>query len=184
MRQSGVAVTAINRRRFLLWSAAAASTLLGPLPVAAASAKRELSFASLHTGEKLTAAYWHDGAYDREALAAIDRVLRDHRTGESTAIDRRLLDLLHALRAKLDTREPFEVISGYRSPATNAMLISTGHGVAKKSLHMQGMAIDLRVPGRRLASVRKAAIALRRGGVGYYPASDFVHVDVGRVRTW
>lgn len=100
------------------------------------------------------------------------------------AIERRLLDLLHRLHATLDTSEPFHVISGYRSPDTNAMLLARGGGVARHSLHMDGQAIDLRVPGRALSKIRGAALALRGGGVGYYPGSDFVHVDVGRVRWW
>jgi uncharacterized protein YcbK (DUF882 family) len=100
------------------------------------------------------------------------------------AIDQRLLDLLVTLSGRLGTREPFEVISGYRSPATNAMLAATTGGVAAASLHMAGMAVDIRVPGRPLARVRDAARSLEGGGVGYYPASDFVHVDVGRVRAW
>ena len=99
-------------------------------------------------------------------------------------IDRRLLSLLDELHGQLDTREPFEVISGYRSPATNATLVSTTNGVSPTSLHVVGMAIDIRVPGRPLRAVRDTARELRAGGVGYYPDSDFVHVDVGRVRTW
>jgi uncharacterized protein YcbK (DUF882 family) len=100
------------------------------------------------------------------------------------AIDLRLLDLLYALQLTLRTRTSFEVISGYRSPATNAMLASASDGVAKKSLHMQGMAIDIRLADRRLSTLREAALRLQAGGVGYYPRPDFVHVDVGRVRSW
>jgi uncharacterized protein YcbK (DUF882 family) len=111
-------------------------------------------------------------------------VLRDHRSDEVSPIDTRLLDLLHTLSDKLDTTSQFHVISGYRSPATNAKLAEKSNGVARHSLHMDGLAIDIRLPGRELADVRRAAIALRSGGVGYYPGSNFVHMDVGRVRTW
>ena len=111
-------------------------------------------------------------------------MLRDFRTGEARQVDRRLLDLLWRLRSALDTTEPYEVISGYRSPATNAMLRREGRGVSRGSLHMRAMAIDVRVPDRPLTALRDAALALRLGGVGYYAASNFVHVDVGRVRFW
>jgi len=113
-------------------------------------------------------------------------VLRDFRSGEVHPIAPRLLDLLSMLQARLETTEPVSIISGYRSPTTNAMLRGKREhsGVATRSLHMQGMAIDLRIAGRSLAAVRTAALAQRLGGVGYYPQSDFVHVDIGRVRSW
>ena len=113
-----------------------------------------------------------------------DRFLRDFRNGEIGAIDPRLLDLLHRLRATTDSRQPFAVISGYRSPATNAALRLRSIGVASTSLHMRGQAIDIRLADVPLATLRDAARALGAGGVGYYPGSDFVHVDTGRVRTW
>jgi uncharacterized protein YcbK (DUF882 family) len=145
---------------------------------------RRLSFQNLHTGESWSDEYWADGRYEPEALAGIRHVLRDHRTGTSHDIDVRLLDLLVNLRWTLDSTQRFEVISGYRSPQTNAMLRSESSGVAAASLHMQGEAIDMRLPGRSLAKIRDAALWLGQGGVGYYPRSDFVHVDVGRVRRW
>lgn len=172
----------ISRRRLLY---VAAPALL--LPSAAASAHpapRTLRFDNLHTGEKFDGAYWANGRYMPDALVEIRRVLRDFRTGEQHEIDSRLLDLLTVLRHRLETPQPFEVISGYRSPATNAMLRETSDGVAAHSLHIEGMAIDIRVPGRSLPHLRNAALSLAAGGVGYYPASDFVHVDVGRVRRW
>ncbi|MGH6961082.1 MAG: DUF882 domain-containing protein [Dongiaceae bacterium] len=174
-----------DRRRFLQIGLAAA--LLTPGSALAGSlgkVRRSLSLVNLHTGEKLAADYWVNGAYVPEALREINRILRDFRTGDVLAMDVGLLDLLSDLRHKLRTREPFEVISGYRSPKTNAMLAAASGGVARKSLHMQGMAIDLRVPGRSLRQVRDAALAMRAGGVGFYPKPDFVHVDVGRVRAW
>ena len=151
---------------------------------AAGPGARVLAFHNIHTGEFVRATYWAAGRYVREGLTQIDRVLRDYRANLVHPIDRRLLGLLDALHDSLDTGGPFEVISGYRSPATNAMLVATSRGVAARSLHVSGMAIDIRVPGRPLGAVRDAAKALRGGGVGYYPDSDFVHVDVGRVRYW
>jgi uncharacterized protein YcbK (DUF882 family) len=179
----------VSRRRFLAWCAtgAAAAAVLAPTPswaTSLGSGKRYLSFTSLHTGEKLNALYYSKGSYLRDALGDINRILRDFRTGDVMAIDLRLLDLLYALQLTLRTRTSFEVISGYRSPATNAMLASASDGVAKKSLHMQGMAIDIRLADRRLSTLREAALRLQAGGVGYYPRPDFVHVDVGRVRSW
>jgi uncharacterized protein YcbK (DUF882 family) len=145
---------------------------------------RRLAFSNLHTGETLSVAYWERGAYVPDALRAVDNVLRDFRTGEVHSIEPRLLDLLVALSGKVERREPFEVISGYRSPATNAALHALTDGVATHSLHMDGRAIDIRVGGVELAQLRDAALSLSLGGVGYYPTSDFVHVDVGRVRRW
>ncbi len=145
---------------------------------------RALAFRNLHTGEAVDVIYRADGQLDQGALREIDWVLRDFRTGEARQVDRRLLDLLWRLRSALDTTEPYEVISGYRSPTTNAMLRREGRGVSRGSLHMQARAIDVRVPDRPLTALRDAALALRLGGVGYYAASNFVHVDVGRVRFW
>jgi uncharacterized protein YcbK (DUF882 family) len=177
---------ALARRAFLRTSGAAllAAGTVGIRSALAAPAARRLSFENLHTGERLALDYWNDGAYHPEALAAINKVLRDFRTGDVHAIDPRLLDLLHDVNARLETAAPFQVISGYRSPRTNGMLHEQSSGVASKSLHMQGMAIDIRVPGRELTALHGTALALGRGGVGFYPTSDFVHIDVGRVRKW
>ncbi|HYC14145.1 MAG TPA: DUF882 domain-containing protein [Stellaceae bacterium] len=174
-----------RRQVMLLGISALASALARPaIAVGRSGDLRRLSFRNLHTGESLDTVYWADGAYVADALKRIDTVLRDFRTGDVHPIDRRLLDLLARLRQKLGTSEPVHVISGYRSPRTNAMLHANSEGVASHSLHMEGMAIDIRVPGRALRDVRAAALDLQGGGVGYYPASDFVHVDVGRVRRW
>ncbi|MFO0998258.1 MAG: DUF882 domain-containing protein [Alphaproteobacteria bacterium] len=172
-----------TRRRFLQAGFGACITLAAS-PVRAAYAPRSLGFLNLHTDERATITYWANGEYVADALREIDWLLRDHRTGEILPIDPNLLDLLHRLKQRLETEAPFHVISGYRSPATNAKLIEAGHGVAATSLHMQGQAIDIRIPERSLMSVRAAALSLESGGVGYYPKSDFVHVDVGRVRMW
>jgi uncharacterized protein YcbK (DUF882 family) len=147
-------------------------------------AVRSLSLAHLHTHERLDVDYWSAGDYVPDGLTAVNRVLRDWRTDEIRAIDPALLDLLNDLVVKTGTEVPFEVISGYRSPATNRMLRSRSSGVAGSSLHMAGKAIDIRLADVPLKRLRDTAIALRRGGVGYYPSSDFVHVDTGRFRTW
>jgi uncharacterized protein YcbK (DUF882 family) len=174
-----------SRRRFVGLGVAGLAGLLWPtLARAAAPAPRVLAFRNLHTGEFVRAMYWAGGEYLRDGIEQIHRVLRDHRTNLVHPIDRRLLGVLDALHARLGTAEPFEVISGYRSPGTNARLVETTSGVARGSLHVVGMAIDIRVPGRPLPVVRDAAKALLAGGVGYYPDSNFVHVDVGRVRYW
>ena len=147
-------------------------------------AERSLAFYNTHTGEQLTTTYWVQGNYIDDSLEEINRVLRDHRTNEIKNIDTRLLDLLFALRSELASQQPFHVISGYRSAETNALLRGQSSGVAVNSLHRDGKAIDIRAPGRALDSLRKAALAMKAGGVGYYPKSDFVHIDVGRVRYW
>jgi len=145
---------------------------------------RALAFDNLHTGEKLAITYWRDGAYVQDALSNIDHVLRDYRNNEVHVIDPKLLDLINLLHRELGSAEPFEVISGYRSPATNAAMHERSAGVAAHSLHMQGMAIDIRLADVNLATLHEAALDMRAGGVGYYPSLDFVHVDVGRVRRW
>lgn len=145
---------------------------------------RSLSLYNLHTGENLKSVYWSRGKYISEALVDINYILRDHRTGEIESIDKRLLDLLYALGKRLGIKDSFNIVSGYRSPSTNALLHKRSSGVAKGSLHQQGKAVDIRVPGCEISSLRNAAIALKGGGVGYYPSPNFVHIDVGRVRYW
>jgi len=167
---------------------AGAGATMGAAPVALALSgleARRLGFNNLHTGEKLDVAYWENGAYVPGALEAVNHVLRDWRTGDVHVIEPKLLDLLTALSASLEVPQAeIGVICGYRSPATNAMLHEKSSQVASGSLHMKGMAIDVRVPGRDSTVVRDAAMRLAIGGVGYYSVSDFVHVDVGRVRHW
>ena len=176
-----------GRRRFLralgsslALASAAPAALAKAVPVAA----RELEFHHLHTHERLAATYWSDGDYDRAALASINRILRDFRTGEVYPIAQDLLDLLATVKAELGTNAPFEVIGGYRSPKTNNMLRQRSNGVAKRSLHMQGMAVDVRIVDVPTKQLREAAADLRLGGVGYYPKSNFVHLDTGRPRFW
>lgn len=185
--------TGFNRRRFLGLGAVAAAAAVVPQPVHAAAGnaarapERALSFFNTHTGERLRRVYCCAGDYQPEALREINFILRDFRANEIKPIDPTLLDLLFELGGTLETDQPFHIISGYRSPATNAMLRArggAGTGVASGSLHMVGKAIDIRVPGVKLDHLRGAARALKLGGVGYYPDSNFVHVDTGRVRFW
>jgi uncharacterized protein YcbK (DUF882 family) len=176
----------LNRRIFLNCVAPGAASLLSTRAFAdlANAEVRSLSFDNLHTGERLKLDYWVDGDYVPGALASINRLLRDFRTGDVHRIEPKLLDLLVLIRRRLETNSAFAVISGYRSPKTNAALHEASGGVAAQSLHMQGMAIDIRLPGRALAVVHRTALEIQAGGVGYYPKSDFVHVDIGRVRRW
>jgi uncharacterized protein YcbK (DUF882 family) len=146
--------------------------------------EKSLALYNTHTGEKLKAIYWAEGNYVDGSLREINHILRDPRSNEVHEIDTRLLDILFAVRQEIEANQPFHIISGYRSTNTNAFLRAHSSGVAENSLHLVGKAIDIRVPGRALSNLRKAAMALKGGGVGYYPKSDFIHVDIGRVRYW
>ncbi len=145
---------------------------------------KTLSIYNLHTAETLTATFYRDGYYDEEVLTKINHLLRDWRTGDRMAMDTELLDILFDLQTRFESREPLHIISGYRSPKTNAMLAARSEGVDKNSFHMQGRAIDIRMPGVQTAAIRDAALELRRGGVGFYAPSDFLHLDTGPVRQW
>lgn len=173
-----------DRRRLLAGLACGSASLLTPLRALADAPARSLTVLNLHTGERARATYWEAGAYVRSALEEFDKVLRDHRTGEVHSMAPTLLDLAVAVSNRLDVRETIQIISGYRSPQSNAALHRASSGVATKSLHMDGKALDIRIAGVDLPRLRDAAWSLQRGGVGYYPASDFVHIDVGRVRRW
>lgn len=179
----------MSRRDFLTAGLAVTATCILPYKALAAVpkiflAERALSFYNTHTGEDLKVIYWSEGAYMPQALADINHILRDHRTEEEKEIDTGLFELLFDLNRKVESKEPFHIISGYRSPRTNSTLNAANSGVARNSLHIKGMAIDIRLPGHDLKNLKRAALDLGRGGVGYYPSSDFVHVDVGRVRCW
>lgn len=150
----------------------------------AALRPRQLQFMNIHTHEKFKGIYWENGRYSPQAFAEIKSVMRDYRTGDLYPIDPRLMDILYVLQNRTKNFNSYEVFSGYRSPKTNAMLARRSEGVARNSLHMSGQAIDLHLPGTSLENLRKAAINLQSGGVGYYPKSDFVHIDTGRVRSW
>jgi uncharacterized protein YcbK (DUF882 family) len=177
----------LSRRRFTFGLAAPLALALIGLPARQAEAarrERSLLLHHLHTGETLKAVYFADGRYLKEGLRAITHHLRDWRVDQTRPIDPELLDLVWAVWQRLESSAPVHVVCGYRSPATNALLRRRSHGVARNSLHLRGMAIDLRVPDRSLRTLRSAALSLKGGGVGYYPRSDFVHVDSGSVRSW
>lgn len=171
----------LSRRQLLLTGLGAAAGAATPA-WAASQEPRSLSLFNLHTGEALDCCYY-DGGYLPDALTALHHLLRDHRTGEQHPLSPQLFDLLATISAPLGGKV-VQVISGYRSPATNARLHAASSGVAKRSLHMEGLAMDVRIPGVALSRLRDAAWSLQRGGVGYYPGSNFVHIDVGRVRRW
>jgi uncharacterized protein YcbK (DUF882 family) len=176
----------IGRRHFLK-AGIGICTMLSLPSVSARSmniGEKKLAFLNLHTGERIRSTYWVEGNYIPEELRAIENLLRDHRTGELHAIDTGLLDLLQLLHDQIGARKEFHIISAYRSPKTNAMLASRSNGVVKKSLHMQGKAIDIRLPEYSLSNLRNVALSLKSGGVGYYPKSNFIHIDTGRVRFW
>lgn len=145
---------------------------------------RSLSFYNIHTGEHQHGIYWEDGSYLGDTLNSFNHLMRDHRQNIAAPMDKRVFDLIYQLQQRLETDKEVHVISGYRSPKTNAMLAARSNGVAKKSFHMKGMAVDLCIPGVALKDVRRAALDLKLGGVGYYPKSGFVHVDCGPVRRW
>jgi uncharacterized protein YcbK (DUF882 family) len=152
---------------------------------AQAGQEHALRLYNTHTGERLEIVYRRGGEYVPEALSKLDYFLRDHRTGDIRHFDPRLYDILSDLTASVGQSDAeIAIVCGYRTPSTNETLRAHTTGVAKNSLHIQAEAIDLRVPGVDTLKLRKAALALQRGGVGYYPHSDFIHVDVGRVRQW
>ena len=175
----------LSRRTLIGAFAAAVPIFAAPRRLLAHfSTTRALNFTHTHTGERLAIEYFSGGTYLPDALARVNHFLRDFRTSDVHEIDAGLLDLLHDLAGTTQTARPFQVISGYRSPATNEMLRHRSEGVAAGSFHMKGQAIDIRLADVPLVNLRQAALEARRGGVGYYPASDFVHIDTGRVRTW
>jgi len=176
----------LNRRGFIRNMAGIGALLSSPAALARIGkpARRELALHNLHTGESTEVVYWRHGDYDTTALAELNQLLRDHRSGEVWEMDPALMDQLYVLQRQVGTERPYQVISGYRSPSTNAMLRNQSGGVAKRSLHMQGRAIDIRLPGIKLARLREAALGMQAGGVGYYPQSGFIHIDTGRVRFW
>lgn len=181
----------VSRRSFLNLSLGlglgAVAATLGASPLQAAvraMPERALSLYNTHTGEWLKTVYWADGGYVPKSLSQINRFLRDHRSGDIHPIDPRLLDAMAAVHRKFGNKGAIHIISGYRSPATNAWLASMSDGVADNSLHMSGRAVDIRIPGANVRKVGKSARLLKIGGVGTYPSSNFVHIDTGRVRSW
>jgi uncharacterized protein YcbK (DUF882 family) len=146
--------------------------------------ERSLCLFNPRTKEGFEGIYYSNGDYIPNALKIINHIMRDTRTGDVKIIDKSLVDLIAAISLKLKTKEPFHVISGYRTPKTNNLLRKHGKGAAKNSYHLKGQAVDIRLPGWKTSALRKAAFELKSGGVGYYPKSRFVHIDTGPVRFW
>lgn len=179
----------INRRTFIKFGSQAA--LCSVFPVSAIASidrllmpKRNLFLFNIHTGEKLDVCYYARGQYQPEALDKLNYLFRDFRTGEIKPIRRELLNLLYSISKKLDRPTRLHIISGYRSPETNAKLRKKSKYVVKNSLHIHGEAADIRVPDYNTRWLRKVCMKLKAGGVGYYRKSDFIHVDIGPVRYW
>lgn len=173
-----------SRRRFLAVTCATAAAVSAGPTFAKVGSSRTLKMRNLHTGEKLSTAYWSNGSYSSGGLKKFNRLLRDHRANETTRMDPKLFDIIYKLKQKLNFNGEVEIISGYRSVKTNEKLRAAGRGVARRSYHTRGMAIDLRMPGISTSKLRSAAVSLKAGGVGHYPKSGFVHVDTGPVRRW
>ncbi|WP_260295212.1 DUF882 domain-containing protein [Sedimenticola hydrogenitrophicus] len=182
----GLRTPTLSRRGFLGGCAAATAVLVMPSAFAGINraAERALALHHLHTGERSRVTYWAEGAYLRDGLQEINHLLRDHRTGDQHKMDPQLFDLLYQVQARIGCRGEFHIISGYRSPKTNRMLRNNSGGVAKRSLHMDGKALDIRLSGCDIKQLHRAAKSLKAGGVGLYTQSNFVHVDTGRVRYW
>jgi uncharacterized protein YcbK (DUF882 family) len=180
----------LNRRVFIkLGVLATVAVTIDPARTLASAApdlhaRKNLSLFNTHTAEHLHICYCRDGAHNYDAIDRISHLMRDHRTGEVKPIDTRVLDILYRLSRRLSSRGPLHIVSGYRSPSTNQALHKKSAGVASNSFHVRGMAVDFRLPNCKTAIVSETAVKLKAGGVGYYPKSDFVHVDCGPVRRW
>jgi uncharacterized protein YcbK (DUF882 family) len=178
-----------SRRDFLKLGANATVASLLPIPALAETTtnitlQRTISFFNTHTDESIDICYFDKGVYCPDGLNRINYILRDHRTKEVQPIDLGLVETLYAVKAKIRSKTPIHIISGYRSPATNAMLRKTTHGVAQTSYHTKGKAIDIRIPGCSSRRLRDVCISMQSGGVGYYGDSNFVHLDTGPIRAW
>ena len=179
---------AMNPRRAFLKQSVLLASALGGASLArgavAAPGERSLRLYNTHTGESLRSVFWAEGEFLPAALGDINQLLRDHRNDQIAPIDPQLLLLLDQLGARFGDSPLYHVISGYRSPASNQLLAARSNGVARHSMHMEGRAIDIRLPGQALSALHQAALAAHGGGVGYYPDSQFVHLDTGRLRRW
>lgn len=179
---------ALTRRALLKYLGATTLAASSPQLMAAApkviSPERRLRLRNLHTGEHVDEVFWAQGEYNIDGMQAINKLLRDHRSNQTTSMDKQLFNVLIQLQDKLGYNGEIEVISGYRSPQTNEMLRRQGRNVSKHSLHLKGKAMDIRLPGLKVEDIFKSAARLRAGGVGKYPRSDFIHIDTGRVRYW
>lgn len=178
----------LNRRDFLRQAGCLGAASIAGLPATRAMASvtedKTLRLYNIHTGEYLTTTFWADGQYQDGEIQALDLLLRDHRANQAMAMQRELYEKMYHLQELFNSREPLYVVSGYRAPATNQGLRQASDGVAENSLHMQGRAVDLRIPGVSHRDLHQAALAMRSGGVGYYPRSGYIHIDTGRVRSW
>jgi uncharacterized protein YcbK (DUF882 family) len=178
----------MNQRRSFLKSSVVLASAIGLPGLAKAAqpapAERTLRLYNTHTGESLRSVFWAEGQFIPDALKDINKLLRDHRNDKVADMDPKLILLLNDVSDKFGDGQTLHIISGYRSPESNAKLAAASNGVAKHSMHMDGKAIDIRMPGKNLAQLHKAAMSMKAGGVGYYPDSQFVHMDTGRVRYW
>lgn len=180
----------LSRRSLLIGAGAAGAAIMTAQVAGAASprrygAVRSLAFDNTWTGEKIRVTYYENGRYIEDAMHALDRMMRDHLSNSVVEMDPRLYDLLADLHALMDSNQPFQLVSGYRSPATNTMLANKSRAVARNSYHLRGWAADVRLPGRDLRQLARGAISLKRGGVGMYSRrSNFIHVDSGPIRKW
>lgn len=179
----------LSRRNFIGFVLCAGLSSLSPKTVLAAidevtTREKSLSLYNPHTKDHFSGIYWRNGKYVGDALKNINHIMRDFRAHDIKQIDTHLLDLLYGITVKLKPGKPFHVISGYRSPETNAKLRKHGKGAAKNSYHIQGKAVDIHLPGYRTSVLRRTAFKMKRGGVGYYPNQKFVHIDVGPIRYW
>jgi len=187
MSQTPIHSAPLTRRRFLTLSSASVVAVAATPAWSSAlltSSERKLSFVHTHTAETLSLTYFKDGGYVNGALTRLNHLLRDFRNEASHPIDPALFDILYDLQVRANRDATYEIISGYRSPATNQMLHERSSGVATHSMHMEGRAIDVRLTGFSCKKLQELALSAQRGGVGYYGASNFVHLDTGRVRRW
>ena len=173
-----------SRRDFLKKSLLFTSAIIVPSRSSANALEKRIKLYHIHTGEHLDAIFWIDGEYIYDELVNIDYFLRDYRTDEVRKIDVKLLEYLYGIQRRLHANREFNILSGYRSPKTNDYLRHHSKGVAKHSFHMYGRALDIHLPGYHLSTLKYAALSLRRGGVGYYPKSHFIHIDTGAPRYW
>jgi uncharacterized protein YcbK (DUF882 family) len=174
----------LSRRSFLRTACGGAMAAFASPVLAEYIEQRSLSFVHTHTAEKLKVVYFRNGRYDQTALARVAFTLRDFHSGGVYGIDPMLLDALFELQVRAGFDKPYQIISAFRSPKTNANLRETISGVAENSMHMKGKAVDIRVGGVSTKKLRDMALAMRRGGVGYYHDANFLHVDSGRFRSW
>jgi uncharacterized protein YcbK (DUF882 family) len=186
---NGISSISTSRRTFLKIGASVVfATVFNRPALAVVNGNRQqlhsLSFFNVHTGEAIRTCYRSNGKLIDGAIKHINHIMRDYRTGEIKSIDPKLLDLLYCIVSEVNPRDPISIISGYRSPRTNAALRKITKGVSPNSLHMEGRAIDIRIPGYETSAIRDLAIQQKSGGVGYYPKSDFIHLDTGPVKFW